>query len=382
MTKGNKYKYGNQDGLAMESIASAIPTFCWWKDLEGRYLGCGDSIAETLGFSAQEIVGKTDHELKWSDQPEYLINNDKEVIKNGLPVRVEEIVKTKNGDILTFLVIKSPVRDMNGNVIGIIGNSVDITNQKKLEASLRKAKDEAEANNKVKSEFIRNLEHDIRTPCSGISQLAKLLVAKATSPEMKELASYIEESANQLLGVLRGISEISKVEASIFPQRDKNFDLKDLIASVIAFEQPSAKAKNLSLEAYYVQSMPRAFFGDVFRIHRILLNLVGNAIKFTETGSVKIKTELVGSVKESNVVVKLTVEDTGTGIPEKACNLLFENTIKGGLPEINISSTGSGLGLRIVKQFTKDLGGDIQINTVMGGGTAFSIIIPLKQDIT
>lgn len=361
----------------LNSIIDVLAGNHWWKDLNGTYCGCNKNLVVMLGVKREEVIGKTDYELPWADQADELVANDKKVIETGISVRSEEKVAAKSGKVLTFLVNKVPLRNERGVIIGTIGSSTDITYTKELEAELLRAKEGAEQSSKIKSDFIQNMEHDIRTPCGGIYQMAKVLEEKETNKEKKEVLRYITQASSQLLNVLNSIIDFSRIESGITHVLAKKFNLKTLIDGIAELEMPSVYTKQLELITKYPDDMPCEFIGDPFRIHRILLNLVSNAIKFTEKGYIKVIAKLADIKDNKNAIIKLIVQDTGTGISERAQAIMFEKFTREH-PSNEGLYQGIGLGLRIVKQFTQELEGEIEIDSIPGQGSTFVLTMPLK----
>lgn len=245
-----------------------------------------------------------------------------------------------------------------------------------MEKDLKKAKEEAEQINILKSNFIRNMEHDIRTPFSGIYGLSSILIDREKNEETKSLLIDIHNSAKELLDYCNTILDFSNIESGEDPIVKKRFNLFDLVQQVISMEVPSAKLKNLDLNIEYHEDVPKVLLGDDFRIKRILINLISNSIKFTHKGYVKLLVQLAQENQEQRkVVLAITVDDSGIGIPKSIQNRLFEGFIKASPSNKGIYK-GCGLGLRIVRQFMNDLGGDIDLVSNENGGTKFTCTIP------
>lgn len=353
----------------------------YWKDRAGRYLGCNLFMVQTLGFrSVNDIVGKTDFDL-WPDQAKKIRKNDLSVIKSGETVFIEEDIKISSGDVLVFTGVKMPLRNDQGKIIGLMGHLLDMTKLKKTEEELRIAKEIAEAANQLKTEFIRNMHHDIRTPFSGIVGLTDFLMTKETDPEKRMTLSYILNSGKTLLNFCNNILDFSKVEMETFPVLSKIFNLLDLVNRVVAMEIPSAKTKHLTLSVHCDPNVPEFVIGDAYRLERILINLVSNAIKFTEEGFVKILVYLEKrKTKNRHFLVKFIIEDSGVGIPEDKRNVIYENFSKA-TPNSQGLFCGSGLGLRIVKQFVDEMDGDIHLKSKMNKGSLFTLLLPFKKPL-
>ena len=222
---------------------------------------------------------------------------------------------------------------------------------KDIEAELRIAKEKAEEANRLKMEFIQNMEHDIRTPFSGIFGLASTLLRREQDEKKKEYLSYITQSAKELLDYCNGILDFSKIEFGE-PIVSKRFNLTEAIERVTNMELAAAKNKNLSL-TYELIDTPKYLLGDEHRLIRILVNLLSNAIKFTEQGQVKLTVKGYEQ-NPKKIILKFTVEDTGIGIHPDKQKIIGQKFVRL-LPSNKGIYKGLGLGLPVVKQYINDL---------------------------
>jgi two-component system, OmpR family, aerobic respiration control sensor histidine kinase ArcB len=367
---------------SLSQIVDHTPGSLYWKDKEGRYLGCNQFMVKTSGLnSADDIVGKTDFDL-WPENAKKLYKNDQYVIKKDKTTFTEEEVKIPKGDSMYFTCVKMPLRDKSGEIIGMIGNSLDITKLKKTEKALREAKEKAESANTLKANFIRNMHHDIRTPFSGIVGLTDLLHHQETDPQKREILGDILQSSKGLLDFCNNILDFSKSETGSFPVLSKCFNLRKLVDDIVVMEKPPAKIKKLGLIVNYDKNLPAIIIGDNYRLKRILINLISNAIKFTEKGSVEISiTSTKTKGNNRRIIVKFTIKDTGIGIPESDRNLIYERFTKIS-PSNKGLYQGQGLGLGMVKQFLTEMDGDIHLKSKVGKGSAFTILLPFKKPLT
>lgn len=263
-----------------------------------------------------------------------------------------------------------PVYDNNGRCCGVTGVAVDVTKEKQYELALKHAKEQAEAANRTKVEFIENMSHDIKTPLSGVIGMSDLLVQSLNDPQQKQYAQWINVSGEQLLKLLNGILEV--VSSDVINEQNVHkelFDLKRCIQEVIELETPIAYLKGLDLDVQWDEHIPKFIYSDRMKVHRIILNLLGNAIKFTEKGSVCISVDLIEE-KNYHVMVRFRVKDTGIGILEEQQNKVFDRFYKA-MPSYKGIYCGHGVGLHIVLAYVKRLGGDIQLISKPGVGTTF-----------
>lgn len=364
----------------LKNITRALPQYVFWKDVNSVYLGCNKNYASLFGLeSPEDIVGKTDNDLNW--QPightaDTFQKGDKDTISGNPITNQEEILALPDGKNLVTLVSKLPIVD-HGKVIGIVGYFTDITELKNKEKELINAKKQAEAANEAKSTFITNISHDIRTPLTGMIGMTRILLKELKSKQGKEAARNLLMASNVLLDLMNEVIEVTKLASEDLPVYDVKFSMKEVVNHVIALEKPSAHEKKLALKLDYDEQIPPYLIGDQTRIHRILLNLVSNAIKFTREGKVKIIVKL-SKEKEREIILKILIKDTGVGISPEDQQIIFsrfsrlEATYKG-------KHKGSGLGLSIVKQFITELDGEIYVDSKKEKGSTFTCIIPLKK---
>lgn len=364
----------------IEKIIAALPGHIYWVDKNNVYLGCNNLQAESLGLaSPEEILGKTtDQLLQDPEQITAITQINQQVMKTGKLVILEEKTTLPDTNVESiFLSQKAPIFDENHQIMGMLGVSFDITDRKKMEQDLVKAKEEAEIANQVKDEFIRDMEHDIRTPIAGIIGICQALRTLEKDPQKNILLQDIETASQELINYFNEVLEFSHMESGGVKILLKKFNLRELIKTVLDIEIPAAKNKNLDLSVDYAEALPSVLIGDRYRLQRILINLVSNAIKFTQAGFVKINIASLTKVSKKKAIMKIVIEDTGIGIPESKQAILFEKFSRGDPANRNIYKA-HGLGLPIVKQFVDELEGEIEIQSEAGKGTHFICYIPFK----
>jgi len=370
-------KFKNAE-FTLENIIAMMPGHVYWLDKNNAFLGCNDQQARTIGLATRnDIVGKTISDFQNKENTKKILAINNKVMNTGMPYTAEEKAFLADGTEGYYLSKKTPLYDRENKVIGLLGISIDITENKRMEEKLRTAKEKAEVANQAKSEFVLNMEHDLRTPASGIYGLSKILVDSVKEKSLKEQLQLISDSSEELLNLLNGILAFHEIESGNFLILDKKFNLIKLVDSIVKLESAAAKERNITLNYYFSKNAPEHIVSDKYRIHKILLNLIGNAIKFTNSGSINISVELAKQLDSRNLVLKLIVQDTGIGIPKEKLNLLYERFYK-----LDLSNTGRyqglGLGLYIVKKFTTELNGEIEVISKVGKGTTFTCILPCK----
>lgn len=305
-------------------------------------------------------------------------NMANKIIVEGDKARYQESYRIirPDGSIRWILDRGFPLFDEEGVCYGVTGIAIDITEIKHIEFELRTAKEAAEAASKAKSEFLSNMRHDIRTPLSGIVGFSEILKSEASEPRIKEYADNLIASSHALLGLMDEVLEAIKVSSGEIPLLKKKFSLTKTLEQVSALYAAKAGEKRLPLSLSIDPILPQYVIGDKIRIHRIVLELVGNALNFTDTGHVTIHAELAKK-EQQQAVIRLTVTDTGVGIP-KDKQLEIYVQFKRLTPSYQGIYKGTGLGLYVVKQFIDELGGEIYVESEPHKGTVFTCLIPLQ----
>ena len=361
----------------LEKIISLMPGHVYWLDRQNIYQGCNNNQAQAAQLpSRKEIIGKTNQDMIWRDEASMLDATNLEVMRTGTAYSAEETASMARGKGI-YLSEKVPLYDQeNKNVVGLLGISFDITERKRTEDALKIAKEKAEVANQVKTEFIRNMEHDIRTPISGIFGVANYLKNHQSNTSHQELLTDIEYAASELLDYLNNILEFSQMTQDLLPIVWKELYLKEIVDSILRMEVPAVKHKDLKIETQYSPNLPEVLIGDTFRVYRILLNLVSNAIKFTERGKITIDVQLTQQ-SGNEVILQLAVSDTGIGIPESQQLMIYDKLTRC-CPANKGTYKGTGVGLWVVKQFVTELNGSVELDSTVGKGSVFTVTLPLQ----
>lgn len=363
----------------LDKIISSLPCVVFWKDINFVYVSCNDSALKILNLESREgLIGKTDFDIGIDIETANLNRRvDKEIIRSKQPLLNEEHnFVLADGTKSVYLLSKVPIFDEQGDVAGIVGIMVDITEEKRTQAELIKAKEAAEAANNLKSEFIHNMEHDIRTPFAGILGMTSILEGLELDLTKKQMIKDIFFCAQELLDYSCGIIDFSRIEAGVLPVQTTKFNLEKLIESIIAIEKPAAKMKGIDYIVECNDDVPKYVIGDEYRLKRILINLLSNAIKFTATGFVKLSIQTQKHTGK-NIVLNFIVEDTGIGIEKSRLSLIYEKFCRV-MPSNRGIYKGQGLGLRIVKKFVEEMEGKIDIKSSVGKGSKFTCTLLFK----
>lgn len=290
--------------------------------------------------------------------------------------------KCKSGNYIWILARGQLVaRDQNGEPMRMMGTNQDITRIKELQDVLRQAKDNAEAATRAKSEFLANMSHEIRTPLNGVIGMTSLLYNTELNEQQHDFVNTIRSSSNILLSVINDVLDFSKIEAGKIEMDNRPFDLHSAIQEAIDLLSPGASEKSIELMYYIDQEVPNWIIGDETRLKQVIVNIVGNAIKFTQKGEVFLEVDIPESdgARSSGILTKLVdirfmVRDTGIGIDESKIERLFKS-----FSQVDNSTTrhygGTGLGLAISRKLLLMMGGDIDVKSELENGSVFTFHI-------
>lgn len=337
---------------------------------EGMITWVNKTFSKITGFSAQEAIGRNVGDLlngPWTDAR--VLEKIDTASNTSQPVRVEIENKTKAGGRVWIESSITPIFDKAGRHILNIAVERDITVAKKAALELTTAKQTAEKALKVKTEFLATMSHEIRTPMNGIVGMSNLLERTPLTATQSEYVQTIADSGAALLAIIDDILSYSKLEAGKFKLRKEPFSPKDLVTSIHSLLAPTATQKGLALELSFESENIPSLIGDKGRVRQIIVNLVGNAIKFTEEGRVCIAVACRETGKNMQLIVE--VKDSGIGIPAAKQETIFEafTQVDG---RTSRSADGTGLGLSISKKLAKQMGGDITVTSTLGRGSCFT----------
>jgi len=358
-----------QLSLAVEqSPASIVIT-----NLEGTIEYVNKKFTEVTGYTVAEAIGVNPRILKSGKMPDSLYKELWGTITEGKEWHGEMINRRKNQSLFWELVSISPVKNEKGEITHYIGVKEDITRHKEMEAELRKAKQKAEESNKLKSEFLANMSHEIRTPMNGIMGFASLLDDDDLSPvSRKNYVQIIQNSTRQLLHIIDEILEVSKLQTRQVKKEDTRLNVNEILMQ--CFSEFDRKAKNKGLSLYVKKGLPdetARVYVDGEKLHKIIDNLLENALKFTQQGHVEIGYNRRGNKLE------FYVKDTGIGISYDARELIFEQFSQED-KKLSRSAGGLGLGLSIVKGNVELVNGKIRLESERGKGSTFFVEIPYQ----
>jgi PAS domain S-box-containing protein len=360
--------------LAVEhSPASIIIT-----DINGNIQYANPKFTFLTGYALKEVLGKNASILKSGTHSAKYYREMWGAILSGREWNGEFHNKKKNGELYWEFESISPIIT-KGQITHFIGIKEDITERKEYEKHLKEAKEIAESANKAKSEFLANMSHEIRTPMNSILGMAELLQSSTLSLDHQEYATAICNSSKMLLSLINDILDMSKIEAGKIELHHEAVDILETIEDIAHLNSMAASEKGLRLILYFEEGTPRYVIGDAVRIRQVLINLTGNAVKFTDKGEVLIKAACIERNREF-AKIRIDVIDTGPGIPQKSHNHIFEKFTQGDA-SITRRYGGTGLGLPICKKLMEIMSGEIGLESSPGNGSDFYCIfnLPLMQ---
>ena len=345
-------------------------------DLTGALTIVNDSFCSMWGYSRQELIGMDNRQYTAPEEAKRIYRQFKRIFRTGCSERILdcEIIR-KDGQRRTVETSVSLRHDQSGTPNGFWGVVRDITDRIRFERELETAKELAESANQAKSEFLANMSHEIRTPMNAVVGMSELLLTTSLTGKQKEYAQAVSDAAIALLAILDDILDLSKIQAGKLSIEKVPFDLREIVEQVGQILAVRAKDKAIEILVRYPLDMPSRYAGDPTRIRQVLMNLAGNAVKFTDKGHVLIDVHLEAK-NGDHCTICFTVTDTGIGIPAEQIGTLFEQ-----FSQADESTTrrygGTGLGLAISKKLVDMMDGTIKVESTVGQGSVFSFNLSL-----
>ena len=360
----------------LQTVIDLVPDSIFVKDDAKKYILNNKTHLNALGFNEQsDTLNKSDEDLferedilEYKQDDEFVIKNGKSIINKEQEIQ-DLISKTK----IWISTSKVPFINNQGEIKGLVGVSRDISHRKRFEEELKQAKLQAESANRSKSEFLANMSHEIRTPMNGIIGMTELALDRTTDTQQKEYLMIAKQSAESLLDLLNDILDFSKIEAGKLELEGIDFNLRKVVEYTTTSMVINAHNKGLELMSEIKQDIPVALKGDPGRLRQILVNLIGNAIKFTEKGEIVVRAELEDISRKNGderVGIHFSVTDTGIGISKEKFDKIFDC-----FSQADNSTTrrygGTGLGLSISQKLTTLMGGKIWVESKLNKGSTF-----------
>ena len=361
-------------------LLDAIPVAIYYKDARGRFLGMNRALEWLFDIDRHTAVGRTSAEVFSDGYADVHIERDREVLTRPTRQSYEMEMPLSDGTPRTLYYSKASMTDSTGSVTGMIGVIFDTTERKSLERRLGEAKDAAEAASLAKSQFLANMSHEIRTPMNGIIGMTELVLDTALTQHQRDYLETVRQSADALMEIINDLLDLSKIEAGHMELESIDFEPRALLEHLCRPIALSAQRKSLAFALELGAGVPALARGDPGRLRQVLVNLLGNAVKFTQRGAVTLTVDArTGSTAGDapSIVLDCEVGDTGVGIPADKQELVFD-----AFAQADSSTTrrfgGTGLGLAITRRLVEAMGGSISVSSAPGLGSRFRFTVALR----
>jgi len=350
-----------KQGVLLDTVLNNVDAHVYMKDENRRFMYVNARMAEYIGRPVKDIIGKLDRELMPAAEADVAWALERPVFADGVKRSGETQFIGKDGLVQHLWTVKVPV-ELGRSFNAVIGLSTDVT-------ALHKLKDEADAANQAKSDFLSNMSHEIRTPMNSIIGMAHLALKSVTHPKQRDYLQKIYHSGQHLLGIINDILDFSKIEAGKMDLEVLDFTLDALLANISSQLGENARARGIALVYETWPGLSHQLRGDPLRLEQVLLNFTCNAIKFSEDGKVVIRARPVEE-RDTHIVVRFEVQDYGIGMTQEQVAQLFQC-----FHQADSSTTrrygGTGLGLVISKQLAELMGGSVGVDSKPGEGSTF-----------
>ncbi len=366
----------NQERTLTRALLENIPDHVYCKDRESRFLILSRSLAARFGLKdPEEAVGRTDSDFFTAEHARKAFEDEQRIIATGRPLLdVMEKETWDDGRVTWGLTTKTPMRNEKGEIIGTCGITKDITQIKDAEDMIKQAKEAAEAADRAKSEFLAVMSHEIRTPMNGVLGFTNLLLDTALTPEQRDWLHTIHSSGESLLTLINDILDFSKIESGRMELEQQPVSVRRCVEEVLDLLWSKANEKKIELLHWIEADVPEWIVSDSTRLRQVLVNLVGNAIKFTHRGEIEVRVTVEAAVTGQPPRLAIVIRDTGEGIPADRTSRLFRP-----FSQADSSTTrrfgGTGLGLAISRSLAQLLGGDIELASTSAQGSCFRFTI-------
>ncbi len=347
-------------------------------DTEENITFANQCFSDMSGYDLSELIGKRAAQIFAKGENIELMDQKNEERKRGTTDAYEIVVKNKRGQVRWWLVSGAPRYNDQGELVGSIGIHLDITDQKQLEIELTSAREQAEQSTRSKEVFLANMSHEIRTPMNAILGMSNQLAKSSLTSKQLFYLDAINAASENLLVIINDILDLSKIEAGKLSLEKIPFEPKAVIKRAMQALNHKAQEKGLALtNSILDERVSEVMMGDPYRLNQVLLNIISNAVKFTEKGGVDIKLEVINDAKHSQTV-QLTVKDTGIGMDEKFRKSLFEKFSQEDA-SVTRQYGGTGLGMSICRQLIELMDGEIFVESEKGSGTTMAFVVTFPK---
>ncbi len=361
------------------SLVETSQDLIWQCDAEGRYTYLNLAWEQVFGYELDEMHGKKFSEFQTPENAARSLIEFKKLVDGNSVTGFETTHLGKAGNEIHLVFNALFICDEQGNIVGTSGTAFDITERKRSEQELMQAKADAESANIAKSRFLANMSHEIRTPINGVIGLIELLLGTDLTDEQRKYLELVKISGINLVQLISDILDLSKIEAHKIVLEKRNFDLHTEITGTVNLLSVRAREKGLELVSRIDADVPLSLNGDAGRLRQILTNLIGNAIKFTDTGSVLLNIHKE-SEDDQHATLCFQVRDCGIGIAADKLEMIFES-----FTQADSSTTrnygGTGLGLTISRQLAELMGGTVGVESTKGKGSTFWFTVVLEKQL-
>lgn len=364
----------------LHALLDNVPDSIYFKDHESRFVRISRGMAEKFDLANPSVaIGKTDADIFTQEHADQALEDERRIMATGDPIVAQVERETwPDRDDSWCSTTKLRLHDSDGKVVGTFGISRDVTEMMTIEQELRDTRDQAYEASQAKSEFLANMSHEIRTPMNGIIGMAELLSHTRLSDTQQSYLGMIQQSASSLLRIINDILDFSKIEAGKLDIESVSFQLPKMLSEAAKGLAMRAAKKSVDLKLDIAPDVPEFLEGDPDRLRQVLVNLAGNSIKFTKTGTITIRVEVAsGPPADKDYTLHFSVADTGIGIPANKQAAIFE-----AFSQADVSTTrtygGTGLGLSISSQLVEMMGGKIWLESEVGIGSTFHFTSTLR----
>jgi PAS domain S-box-containing protein len=364
-----------QKQAQLGAILNTLPDRVWLKDTNGVYLLSNPAHQQFYGVTEVEVIGLSDEQLVGPALARLRAESDQQAMRSDQPITFEQVETRIDGRIQNSEIVKVPMRDEQGRCTGVLGIARDITARKQVEADLIQAKEEALSASSAKSRFLSNMSHEIRTPMNAILGMLTLLRGSELSVRQDDYVGKAEGAARSLLSLLNDILDFSKIEAGKMTLDCHPFSLERMFADLAVILSSNLGDKPLELLYDLDAAIPDQLVGDDMRLRQILINLGGNAIKFTSEGEVIVRTRLV-QIDSDAASIEFSVEDSGIGITPEQQARLFSDFMQA-TDQTSRQFGGTGLGLGICRRLTQLMESTLHLASTPGVGSRFWFTVKL-----